>query len=674
MKRTLINTCKELNIGMSTAVEFCKKHGKVIETDPNARITDEMYLLLAKEFNKDIALKLEVLERLVGILEGLFSEKKTEQSYETTSDVKSPKQIVEGKYQILIQQLEAAKEAVSQYNAKNTKLANLQTDFANEFAHQIESVEQLMNQTINGMVWDNLVIAFFGETNAGKSTTIETLRILFDQNKDQNKDGLIVGDGRADFTQTYDEYHLNIFDRPFTLIDVPGIEGKEDDFKDDIKRALQQAHLVFYIQGHNKKPDVATAEKIKKYLNDWVNVYSIYNVRGGAGNYDEVEERDNLYTSDVNKTYTLIEETFQNILGDVYQGNIAVQALLAMCAKASFAEEREDLSNTQHKLISYFGSAENVYEFSQFEKIVSLIQQKTLHFEEELIAANKQKLVAISNKVVEALSLFENNKGNEIETMLKKLKQYDGALCSTISGIKNSLKSTILSASNRQFSTLQMELCNYIDSVKEIDAIKSLLSGTMIEFEANFQKIIQNKLDSEIAKINTKLKGHQKDYLDCYKKLPDLNLNSIQLPKVQIDDIIEQLETTFADFLKGAVSFAATVASGAGIGLIGGPGGAITGGLGAAAVWGIKKIFSSDAQDKANAKNVIKKQLQSARDRSNSKLSNQIDNLATEIGHKLNLILKNIESDTRYIREIRDIMSENNDKLKLYIQDLKELS
>ena len=162
--------------------------------------------------------------------------------------------------------------------------------------------------------------------------------------------------------------------------------------------------------------------------------------------------------------------------------------------------------------------------------------------------------------------------------------------------------------------------------------------------------------------------------MDCYKKLPELNLNSIPLPKVQIDDIMEQLETTFADFLKGAASFAATVASGAGIGWIGGPGGAIIGGLGAAAGWGIKRIFSSDAKDKANAKNVIKKQLQSARDRSNSKLSNQIDNLATEIGHKLNLILKNIESDTRYIREIRDIMSENNDKLKLYIQDLKELS
>ena len=55
----LIKACKELNIGMSTAVEFCKKQGKEIATDPNTRIDDDLYLLLAKEFNKDKALKIE---------------------------------------------------------------------------------------------------------------------------------------------------------------------------------------------------------------------------------------------------------------------------------------------------------------------------------------------------------------------------------------------------------------------------------------------------------------------------------------------------------------------------------------------------------------------------------------------------------------------------------------
>ena len=55
----LIKACKELNIGMSTAIDFCTKHGHEIAADPNVRIDDELYLLLAKAFNKDKALKLE---------------------------------------------------------------------------------------------------------------------------------------------------------------------------------------------------------------------------------------------------------------------------------------------------------------------------------------------------------------------------------------------------------------------------------------------------------------------------------------------------------------------------------------------------------------------------------------------------------------------------------------
>lgn len=59
----LIKACKELNIGMSTAVTFCAKQGKEINADPNVRIDDDLYLLLAKEFNKDMALKLEAERR-----------------------------------------------------------------------------------------------------------------------------------------------------------------------------------------------------------------------------------------------------------------------------------------------------------------------------------------------------------------------------------------------------------------------------------------------------------------------------------------------------------------------------------------------------------------------------------------------------------------------------------
>ena len=55
----LIKACKELNIGMATLTAWCDKNGHSVESDPNYRISDDLYLLLAKEFNKDMAVKIE---------------------------------------------------------------------------------------------------------------------------------------------------------------------------------------------------------------------------------------------------------------------------------------------------------------------------------------------------------------------------------------------------------------------------------------------------------------------------------------------------------------------------------------------------------------------------------------------------------------------------------------
>ena len=55
----LIKACKELNIGMATLTAWCEKNGHPIASDPNVRIDDDLYLLLAKEFSKDVALKIE---------------------------------------------------------------------------------------------------------------------------------------------------------------------------------------------------------------------------------------------------------------------------------------------------------------------------------------------------------------------------------------------------------------------------------------------------------------------------------------------------------------------------------------------------------------------------------------------------------------------------------------
>lgn len=59
MSIRLNKAIKDLNVGLSTAVDFLAKKGHKVPSDINFKISDEEYLLLAKEFNKDMALKLE---------------------------------------------------------------------------------------------------------------------------------------------------------------------------------------------------------------------------------------------------------------------------------------------------------------------------------------------------------------------------------------------------------------------------------------------------------------------------------------------------------------------------------------------------------------------------------------------------------------------------------------
>ena len=55
----LIKACKELNIGMATLLDFCSRMGYDVPADPSARIDDDIYLALAKEYNRDVARRLE---------------------------------------------------------------------------------------------------------------------------------------------------------------------------------------------------------------------------------------------------------------------------------------------------------------------------------------------------------------------------------------------------------------------------------------------------------------------------------------------------------------------------------------------------------------------------------------------------------------------------------------
>ncbi|MDP4277479.1 MAG: translation initiation factor IF-2 [Bacteroidota bacterium] len=64
MSIRLNKVTRDLNVGITTLVEFLQKKGHVVEHSPNARITEEEYEMLVKEFSQDMTLKKEA-ERMV---------------------------------------------------------------------------------------------------------------------------------------------------------------------------------------------------------------------------------------------------------------------------------------------------------------------------------------------------------------------------------------------------------------------------------------------------------------------------------------------------------------------------------------------------------------------------------------------------------------------------------
>ena len=106
---------------MSTAVTFFAKQGKEITPDPNTRIDDELYLMLAKEFNKDMALKLEAERQAAERQSREMQTVSIEQPAPSHIETEIPKPKVVG--QIELDEAKKAREEAERQAAEAARLA-----------------------------------------------------------------------------------------------------------------------------------------------------------------------------------------------------------------------------------------------------------------------------------------------------------------------------------------------------------------------------------------------------------------------------------------------------------------------------------------------------------------------------------------------------------------------
>jgi len=552
------------------------------------------------------------------------------------------------KYKKLINALENSSLDIQSLEAKNSSFGKIQKHIAETLSSQAQKVEAELDNAINTVEWDRLVIAFFGETGAGKSTTIETFRILLnEETRVKGNDGAIVGDGTSDFTKDYNEYQMSFNGKPITLIDVPGIEGNEDEFREGIKKALNKAHCVFYVC--NEKPNSATTMKIKEYLRDWVSVYSIYNIRGYASGYDREEDRKTLLKDPIRKTSAVIEEAFKEMLGNIYMGNLPVHSLLAMCSLAEFTEQRPDLIKKQDNFKKIFGGAESMFEFSLFPNLEKVLEDKSEHYIEGIVDANTSKLLSLTRESVKELRSTISSEKEAIEKFQSDLKSFKRSVSYIFSSTKNSLYEAVISEYDKMFNGIRDDGYKILDKYSgDKQKLKEELDETVKERAKVFSDELENIIRQKLEKLRQNIDSKRKS-LDFYLEY-DYDLNVVRFNDLGVNygSFLDEFDVSFGDF----VSFALDVGNFASAGAFFGPWGALAGALLGAVI----HAANSDG-GLADAKKKFRTEIDKAKNKGLKKIEESINQVKGTLDDFKVCTVETIKGDIDSLDNLKQIVS-----------------
>lgn len=336
-------------------------------------------------------------------------------------------------------------------------------------------------------------------------------------------DGQIIGTGKSDFTQGNVPYTLEYQGKTFELIDVPGIEGNESRFINLVQEAVAKAHLVFYVNGTNKKPEKATAAKIRSYLRRGSSVCPLVNVRGSADSYEFEEDRESLGQGGANKTLKQTEAVLAEALGeDVLLPGHCVQGLIGFCSLAYEPRFRgttihpsrdSDLVRQQLNYLNHFDGTEAMYQFCQMASVAEVLKGKMSTFREDIVESNKAKVRDLLGENLDVL----NETLKSYETFVVKVAPEFDKCRAAIKEAVTSFERLAISARRNVYNELFNKLVERSDNIvsdnfgepedikRDIEsALDQLSDHAQSELEANLEKNLddlQSRLEKSVERL-----------------------------------------------------------------------------------------------------------------------------------------------------------------------------
>lgn len=500
-------------------------------------------------------------------------------------------------------------------------------------------------------------------------------------------DGGIIGTGRSDYTQDVTGYSLYKDGKQFVLYDVPGIEGNESAFEEIICKAVNKAHIVFYVNSDTKKVEPKTAEKIKKYLRNDTDVYSVINVHLPPKE-KRVAEIDGTYQEELKAAYEKdeksikpqTEETLKTVLGENFKSGFLVNGLQAFSANAfdkgikisTIIPDTEDknLRANQGKFFSeYSDDVDAMYKDSNIKSITEIVNiySRPEKFLKSIIESNMKKLIARLNDSYEKISNLKNDS-----------IKFGGKFIDAYGEIKQSV------------SKAESNFISYIERGYIENAVQEVMNGELLKMydlieksegklkEEDYKKFFESRKKDIEAAIHSNLeKGYEnavKDFKSAIeeaqnrfgKDIANLakfsSINFPAIPPKNFDEIVKEMNFTVKDFGGVLLKIGSLALSGFTIGnIIGAAIGAVAGLFFAIAdflMGAAKRIAKAKAKAKEifddvsdNIIDELKKNFQVDKYVGNIKeISSNIQSFCdTEIA-KFDLLEKNLNKLEKYIR------------------------
>lgn len=379
-------------------------------------------------------------------------------------------------------------------------------------------------------------------------STIE--KCIFEKNAILKKlepyqDGGIIGDGQSDFTRETTSYTFTINDNKFVLIDVPGIEGKEELVREPIMQAVSKAHVVLYItrkadppqKGDEKTGEKGTLEKIKEHLSAQTEVWAVFNKSIKSAEQLRAPQLINKGESD---SLNDLDHEMRKQLGEHYAGKLVVSAYPAFIASTNHFLPGNTKSKDRSKFLSVMDTPailEKTEIKSLAEKISSNMaknaQQKirNSNFNKANNAVRKLIESIISEKKITFGPLFKNldNQAHDSNSQLENAAD----------SLKNSIEAEAIQLVKRKRDSARKNIYEKIDRDISNDDFKyylnDFISVSTEEIKYEFPEKIKSKFEEfqeELKNITDQFHDHVQEFLEDASMTSDIDFNL----SVQIDN------------------------------------------------------------------------------------------------------------------------------------------